>query len=561
MLIIASVVAAQQTAGTLDPTQVYTTGNIVQPTIAGTGQTPWVNGVYQDQLTCWAWGNPGYCGPNAIVRPGNYINFSFGMTDLYQIQSIASVLPNSGMGLRVNGYNFGFMAKNGNGWDDGRQDYLTAYVTFYGTDGKVKDYTNYDLNSKFDWTQFNYTKDFVSPYPAKDLSSVQYGFVGMDNNFWAGPYGPEIYNVSFSLKYSVDPCATNPLYSPTCPGYMDALAKLLPPAPTVDNTTTSTTTTATTTVTTTVVADPISPTVTVTSTPINNTTNTTNTSTTNSTTPTTSTTTATTQTATVQKEGQQQNSSGTSLGLSVISKNQQREQAIATQAVQNATATAQAAATQSQQEANSIASQAVSNSTLSAATTNQSMSNGTGLKTNGSSSTSLTLPGMSPDIMPNQQSQQFTLNNNGNVITNSLSIQNNRQVYNPISVTNQSALSGQSESVSMLQPDFLTNRTNPINEVIEAKQNVPQNSSGQTIGSSVNRNAGDNDVAGGVNIAKMAVAPTGYGDYLNFTLKDAAFYAPKEVYKNQRNVDNARALRQLTNDSKHQQMVEQQYRR
>ena len=38
-------------------------------------------------------------------------------------------------------------------------------------------------------------------------------------------------------------------------------------------------------------------------------------------------------------------------------------------------------------------------------------------------------------------------------------------------------------------------------------------------------------------------------------------YAPKEVYRNQRNVDNARLLRQLTNDSRHQEMTEQQYRR
>ena len=35
------------------------------------------------------------------------------------MQAIASVLPNTGSGLRVNGYNFGFTAKNGNGWDDG----------------------------------------------------------------------------------------------------------------------------------------------------------------------------------------------------------------------------------------------------------------------------------------------------------------------------------------------------------------------------------------------------------------------------------------------------------
>jgi hypothetical protein len=57
----------------------------------------------------------------------------------------------------------------------------------------------------------------------------------------------------------------------------------------------------------------------------------------------------------------------------------------------------------------------------------------------------------------------------------------------------------------------------------------------------------------------MALAPTGYADYLNFTMRDAAFYAPKEVYRNQRNVDNARALRQMTNDSRHREMVEMQY--
>lgn len=552
---------AQQTATTttLDPSQTYATGNIVQMTTTTSGST-WVNGVYQDQLTCWAWGNPGNCGPNPTVRPGNMINYSFGMTDLYQVQSIANVLPNSGTGLRINGYNFGFMAKNGNGWDDGRQDYLTAYVAFYGTDGKVKDYTNYDLNSKFNWTRFDYSKDFISPYPAKELSTVRYGFVGMDNNFWAGPYGPEIYDISFSLKYSVDPCATNVLSNPTCPGYMDALNKLLPPPPTVDNTTTSSTTTATTSVTTTVVADPVSPTVTVTSTPTTSTnspsqtTSNTTSSSTTSTSSSANTTTATTS-STPTKEGSSSQGSGTSLGLSVVAKNQQREQAIATQAVQNATSTASSAAQQSQQEAMSIASQAAANSTTSAATVNQSMSNGTGIKTTSSSSTGLSLPGMTPDNVSGQGSQQIT--NSGNIIN---SQQEFRQIYNPMSIQS-SMLSSMTDNTVTSPSDFLTNRTNPLNEVIEAKQNVPQTNSVQPIGSSVNRNVTDNDVAGGVSISRMAVAPTGYGDYLNFTLKDSAFYAPKEIYKNQRNVDNARALRQLTNDSRHQEMVEQQYRR
>ena len=214
-------------AQTLDPTQVYSTGNIVQSTPQG-GPTPWVNGVYQNNLTCWGYGDPGYCGPNPIVRPGDSINFSYGMTNLYQIQSIANILPNTGTGLRIDGYNFGFTAKNGNGWDDGRMDYLTAYVSFYDPKGSAVFNKNYDLNSRFNWTTFNYSETFNSPFASKDLGSVQYGFVGRDNNFWAGPYGPEIYNVNFSLKYSVDPCASNILSSPTCPGYFEELAKLTP---------------------------------------------------------------------------------------------------------------------------------------------------------------------------------------------------------------------------------------------------------------------------------------------------------------------------------------------
>lgn len=553
MLIISSIVVAQQTT-VLDPSQVSNTGNLVNNSTSPTDTTStWQNvGSWNQGLPCWGPGGPVYCGPQPYFNNGSF-NFSYGMTDVYQVVNIAKALPNSGTGLRVNGFNFGFTAKNGNGWDNGQQDYLEAYVKFYGSDGKIAQSYNYGnyTNQKYDWTTFNFSETFNTPYASKDLNSVQYGFVGMDTNYWAGPYGPEIYNISFSLKYSVDPCATNVLYSPTCPGYLDALAKLAPSSTTESADTTNTTTTPTTTVTTTITADPTSPTVTVTSTPIapssSSTTSTTNSSSTTSTA-------STTPTSTPAKEGSSQNTS-TSVGLSVIAKNQQREQSIANQAVQNATTTAANAAQQSQQEAMSVAAQAASNSTTSAATTNTSMSSGTGIRMSGTSSTGLTLPGLSPDILPNAQSQQMMSNNSF------ISNQDTRQSFNPIITNNPSSLLSYTENMTYNQSDFLTNRTNPLNEVIEAKQTVPQTNSVQPIGSSVNRNVGDNDVAGGVSIARMAVAPTGYGDYLNFTLRDAAFYAPKEVYRNQRNVDNARALRQLTNDSKHQEMVEQQYRR
>jgi len=97
-------------AQTPEPGQVYTTGNIVQTTPQG-GPTPWVNGVYQNNLTCWGWGDPGYCGPNPIVRPGDSINFSYGMTNLYQLQTITNILPNTGTGLSVNGYNLQYSIK------------------------------------------------------------------------------------------------------------------------------------------------------------------------------------------------------------------------------------------------------------------------------------------------------------------------------------------------------------------------------------------------------------------------------------------------------------------
>lgn len=668
MLIFTGSVLGQQTAGTtttgaLDPSQTYTTGNVVQMTTTSTGST-WVNGVYQDQLTCWAWGDPGNCGPNPSVRPGNYINYSFGYTDLYQIQAISSILPQTG--LRVNGYTFGFTAKNGNGWDDGRVDQLNAYVTFYGTDGKIKDYTNYDLNSKFEWTTFSYSKDFVTPYADKDLSTVQYGFTGRDNNFWAGNYGPEIINVNFSLKYSVDACAVNVMSSPTCPGYTEALLKSLPVAPTTttDPIVSSTTTVATPT---TVVTEPVAvqttaPTTTatvgqptvvaavvsapapVTSTP----------------TATTSSTTSTSSSSTVQvtKESTPSSGGNVSLALSIISKNQDRD-AAGSAVAQAAVSQAQAAATQAQQEAVSVAAQAVSNSISAGQSALKSESNSSSTRTgsgynaqsdailqnagqvslvlgptvnsnsnsntqkqeqatntiamvnvtqsnnvfqtvqsvlinknepNKSTTVDTTPTITSTTLLSPQQNQTVTaialptqpINNSSATISQEEKPQTN-SIYalvppqqhilqlsmpmvttvevsqQPVAVYQQPQTNNANESPTLLPPNFLTDKTNPLTDIVEAKQNIPQSSTIATNGPNVNRNAQDSEVAGGVSIAKMATAPQGYGDYLNFTMRDVAFYAPKEVYKNQRNVDNQRALRLLTNDSKHKDMVEMQY--
>lgn len=536
-LLLAWGVVSAQDITTIDPLQTYVTSNIVQPTTSTSGST-WVNGVYQDQLTCWAWGNPGYCGPNAIVGPNNNINFSFGITDLYQVQAIASVLPGSGSGLRVNGYNFGFTAKNGNGWDDGRVDRLSAYVHFTDQNNGVIYYKSYDLNYKFDWTTFNYSETFKSPYAAKDLKNVTYGFVGGDNNYWAGPYGPEVYNINFSLKYSVDPCATDPLSSPSCPGYLDAISKLLPSKTVAETTITIETLVVAPTSTATTTESLLAPTMP--TAPVQ--------TTSSATTGTTSTTTATSTsmpapTTTAARESTS-TSGGTAAGLAVIARNQQREQAIAAQAVQTATATAAAAAAASQQEAAAVAAQSVSASTGSSAVAAgpvQSVS-GQGIRLN--------------TVQP--QSVQY-----GAVPTTSTAITAVQNGTNSTGLMFQQTQTAalQTETVVTLPVNPLLDRSNPLNEFLDPKVSIPQNTAPVNTGSTVNRSVADNEAAGSVSIATMAVAPTGYGDYLNFTLKDTAFYAPREVYRNQRTVDNARALRQLTNDSRHRDMVEQQYRR
>jgi hypothetical protein len=199
-----------------------TTGNLINFTGTPTATTSnWNNGVYVNQLGCFGGNTPGNCGPYPNVRTDGNINFSYGQVNLNQIININKALEAGGAGVQLSGFNFAFRAKNGNGWDDGRQDYLDAYVKFYGAGGGLAstyDYVN-QTNKKYNWTNFSFSETFANPIAASNYSNAQVGFIGKDNNYWAGPYGPEITNVSFSLKYRVDPCSLNPAYSPTCAGF------------------------------------------------------------------------------------------------------------------------------------------------------------------------------------------------------------------------------------------------------------------------------------------------------------------------------------------------------
>jgi hypothetical protein len=100
---------------------------------------------------------------------------------------------------------------------------------------------------------------------------------------------------------------------------------------------------------------------------------------------------------------------------------------------------------------------------------------------------------------------------------------------------------------------------NPLSEIIMQQRfellqgNVEQQSSG------VNRNVLPNELAGSIDLASMALQPKGFEAY-SVVLKDTAFYEPKEVYRGQTVIDNARALRQLGSDRLHKEMVDSQYK-
>lgn len=606
MLCLAWLPLSYSNAQQLVPGQQYTTQDLVQQTQQN-GTSTWTNGVYQSSLTCWGGGDPGYCGPNAIVRPGNNINFSYGTTNLYQLQAIASALPNSGSGLLVNGYNFGFTAKNGNGWDDGRLDYLTAYVSFYDPKGTLAFNKNYDLNYKFNWTTFNYSETFSIPFASKDLGSVQYGFVGRDNNFWAGPYGPEVNNITFSLKYSVDPCVSNPLYAPTCPGYLEAFNKLKP-APLQELITTTT-------------QAPISEPIVATTAAVQ---------------PTTSTTVA----AVSQPQQTTQKSSAPSIGtiLNIISSVQAQTRSVERLVVQQAVQEATKQGEKAQQEAESMVAKQVAQQ-QEQQQTQQNLQNTSTQQTflNTARQDIFQLPGNSSQrqntslpitTVSNQESFQQNLPAAAvtqvgmqpqiqvQLFTPSISTASNQEpiLQRPATVTTQvvqpqtqqpvilaplveSAQPQQAASIYQLvqpsvavsaatnttsvqnttiistvaKPDPLpevnteqkqvTGPTNILQPFLDQKptqENVQQTQ--QT--AQVNKSARDSELAGSVTLVTMARQPQGFETYMAI-LQDVPFYKPTEVYPNQRTVDNQRVQRLLTgaSDAKHKELVDSQYRR
>ena len=577
---------------------VDTTGNLVNFTNQATSTTStWQNaGTIGQPLTCWQGGDPGYCGPLPRVAAwgsgSNVINFSYGLTNLNQIVNVNNALSSAGTGLQVNGFNFSFQAKNGNGWDNGMQDYLTAYVNIYNnTNSKVLEAFNYDLNQRYNWTQFNYSETFKAPYAAPNVGNAVYGFIGRDNNFWTGPYGPEITAVNFSLKYSVDPCATNVLSSPSCAGYFEALAKLTPaplassppeaaPAPPDPVAVAA--------------APPGAPPAPGAPPPMQ-------------------------ESPQQAQPGQPQPGPGPASGpapqqaaaqpaannqqpragevadsggggksspvslssvLNMISSNQDKTSALEKSVVQSADAQAFSAGETAKQQAEKIAgdmqSQSMSASGGSTATAQtagtqssftQTQSSMVSLQGNQQSSNASNVARIQQSVNSSVSSQSNTLNFTGTTTQQSSYQNTTRQETTVAMVTPQVSYSLVAPTRASSQPQveipmlegIKFGVKNAVDSAMESKPFMPQMNDNSQQNDSVKKNVDNNELAGNITIESIAKQPANYSQYF-FMIPDVAFYAPKEIYRNQKNVDNVRALRQMSSDSLHQRMVDQQYK-
>lgn len=359
----------------------------------------------------------------------------------------------------------------------------------------------------------------------------------------------------YAAAYKSQQCSSNPLYATDCPGYGKAMLDKL--AATTNLTASNPTTTTLTTGPETTLAGP-----TTTTEPLI--TNTGATTTTATTSPTTSSTssvasvdpvstqttgspvssssvtsasTTSTPSATnpqprigeVTTSGSQPkavSSVSTSQILSIVSNEQSRISKLETSAAQAATAQAQAAGEQAVAESQAVAG-------LSIAQSGTALTLGIGPRFSTINSVALLSSGVGlrgPETSTAQTLQTFSAR---------------REV--------------QEERPTNNENRDLTN--NPINNILNQSANTQVTPvQQQPTGPAVKRNVKDNDAAGGVTLASIARQPIGFEAYMG-VLQDRPFYPPKEIYRGQRVVDNARAQRALSgaSDRLHQQMVDQQY--
>jgi hypothetical protein len=200
--------------------QDYTTDNLVQ-------SNAWEGCYTQTQTAIWGGFSGGPC-PNVSLDGG--IIFSWGAYTLSQNISINQALAAAGTGLQITGYTYSWSVKNSNinGQQPGSYDWYThVTVDLLSPTGQILESDFYPYGYWIpQWTQFSGVRTYSSPYSLTSTSTLRLSVSGWDDGYWAGYYGPEYGGFDLRINYSLDPCASDPLYSPSCPGYAQAILAL-----------------------------------------------------------------------------------------------------------------------------------------------------------------------------------------------------------------------------------------------------------------------------------------------------------------------------------------------
>lgn len=146
----------------------------------------------------------------------NTIYFGYQQGTAAYTYAFSQALQNSGM--TITGYNYAWDYYN-QGMSAGT---LSAKVNFASTTGTSLYAKSWTLGTTTDWTTISGTENFTNNLLASNIANFSLSFTGKDARFWAGYYGPMVKNPSLSLNYTFDVCSSDPLSSPSCPGYAAA---------------------------------------------------------------------------------------------------------------------------------------------------------------------------------------------------------------------------------------------------------------------------------------------------------------------------------------------------
>ena len=527
--------------------------------------------------TCTGFGN--------IVNTNNLLDSTKGGSSLNQAFAVNTALQNAGVGAMVHGFNYGFNWRVGQGfsgctawnqdgscsWTMNIPAYANASVSITNSSNQIIEQKNYSFSGE--GTGGSVSDKYLLS------SSMNQSLLGMGRiTGSASGTNSSIEGAWATMIYTADPCVANPLHSSNCKGYAFAMAKQLSPS---NNT------------------SPIAFDGTQMQDPLQDPTRpppppgsqppppgsepppgsqppppgsppppgATQTASSNSGNPPANQPppqgggSSQPKAGEVKTAGDSNSKSGPSLSsvMSMISSNQARIGNETKAVVQAAESAAAQSATSAQQQAETVAG----------ALTTQSITSSMTQSSTGTSVVSVANSQSHMSVVNVASVSQTSVVNIGGLRPATQSI-----FADPSVSISSSMTQGQFDMYSLQAPPGLNKQPDveipqnegikiggrsPLNDLMEQRSMVQNTTTQEQKTDTVNKNVQPNELAGKMDIASIATQPNGYQSY-SMMMPDVAFYAPKEIYKNQVNVDNARVLRGLGSDRLHQEMVNQQYR-